>query len=141
MERELLLEVVVLGLEISWEKILPGNVYTWKLRYQAYTTCSSLFVGVIDESRFSVECDCEEDDHGILNGNGSVYGRLSGNTTQWNPGELPEISVNLINNALKIKSVGNSRINLTGTLPRLSSGNYYPFASFCYSDHVLEIVE
>ncbi|KAL0251084.1 hypothetical protein GEMRC1_000298 [Eukaryota sp. GEM-RC1] len=121
------------------DPLLPGNVYTWKLRYQG--TTYSLFVGVIDVSKFSVDGNCRQDAHGIFNVNGTVRGCLSGTTTQWNRGELLEINVNLVNNTLTIKSVSNSSINLTGTLPRLSSGNYYPFASLWYSNHVLEIVE
>ncbi|KAL0251088.1 hypothetical protein GEMRC1_000302 [Eukaryota sp. GEM-RC1] len=122
----------MVSIEISWEKIhffqVPG-VY-W---------CS--FVGVIDESEFSVDGECYENGHGTFNGGALVHGCLSGSTTQWNPGELLEISVDLINYTLTIKSVSNSSINLTGTLPRLSSGNYYPFALLYDSDHELEIVE
>ncbi|KAL0251723.1 hypothetical protein GEMRC1_000935 [Eukaryota sp. GEM-RC1] len=33
------------------DPLLPGNVYTWKLRYQGITR--SLVVGVIDESKFN----------------------------------------------------------------------------------------
>ncbi|KAL0251893.1 hypothetical protein GEMRC1_001105 [Eukaryota sp. GEM-RC1] len=121
------------------DPLLPGNVYTWKLRYQGGTDC--LIVGVIDESKFSVEGDCRWNAHCFHNHGSAVRGCLSGNQTQWNPGELLEITVNLINHSLTIKSVSNSSINLTGTLPQLSSGNYYPFARLCYSNHVLEIVE
>ncbi|KAL0252223.1 hypothetical protein GEMRC1_001435 [Eukaryota sp. GEM-RC1] len=121
------------------DPLLPGNEYTWKLRYQG--TTYSLFVGVIDVSKFSVDGNCRQDAHGIFNVNGTVRGCLSGTTTQWNRGELLEINVNLVNNTLTIKSVSNSSINLTGTLPRLSSGNYYPFATLRHSDHELEIVE
>ncbi|KAL0251874.1 hypothetical protein GEMRC1_001086 [Eukaryota sp. GEM-RC1] len=60
---------------------------------------------------------------------------------QWNPGELLEINVNLSSYTLTIKSVSNSSFYRTGTLPRLSSGNYYPFASLGHSHHHLEIVE
>ncbi|KAL0251185.1 hypothetical protein GEMRC1_000398 [Eukaryota sp. GEM-RC1] len=120
------------------DPLLPNNEYTWKLRYHGNT--NNLYVGVIDESKFSVEGHCYLNAHCFLNGN-SVYGCLSGNKTQWNPGELLEINVNLINHNLTIKSVSNSSINLTGTLPRLSSGNYYPFAMLYHRDHVLEIVE
>ncbi|KAL0251701.1 hypothetical protein GEMRC1_000913 [Eukaryota sp. GEM-RC1] len=120
------------------DPLLPGNEYTWKLRYQGHT--SNLFVAVIDESKFSVEGRCYENAHGFVNSN-HVWGCLSGNKTQWNPGELLEINVNLINHTLTIKSVSNSSINLTGTLPRLSSGNYYPYALLWHSDHVIEIVE
>ncbi|KAL0249590.1 hypothetical protein GEMRC1_004820 [Eukaryota sp. GEM-RC1] len=121
------------------DPLLPGNVYTWKLRYQGSNR--SLVVGVIDESKFSVEGHCFENAHCFHNSGKGVFGCLSGNKTQWNPGELLEINVNLINYVLTIKSVSNSSINLSGTLPRLSSGNYYPFAYLCHSDHVLEIVE
>ncbi|KAL0251558.1 hypothetical protein GEMRC1_000771 [Eukaryota sp. GEM-RC1] len=119
------------------DPLLPGNEYTWKLRYQG--TTSNLVVGVIDESKFSVDDGCVNA-HCFYNGN-DVWGCLSGNKTQWNPGELLEINVNLINHTLTIKSVSNSSINLTGTLPRLSSGNYYPYALLWHSDHVIEIVE
>ncbi|KAL0251112.1 hypothetical protein GEMRC1_000326 [Eukaryota sp. GEM-RC1] len=120
------------------DPLLPGNEYTWKLRYQGLT--GGLVVGVIDESKFSVESNCYQKGHCSSNC-GLVWGCLSGNKTQWNPGELLEISVNLINHTLTIKSVSNSSINLTGTLPRLSSGNYYPYAYMYYSKHVVEIVE
>ncbi|KAL0251925.1 hypothetical protein GEMRC1_001137 [Eukaryota sp. GEM-RC1] len=121
------------------DPLLPGNDYTWKLRYQGRTI--SLFVGVIDESKFSVDDACYVNAHGIFNGNGNYYGCLSGTSTQWNPGSLLEININLIDYILTIKSVSNSSINLTGTLPRLSSGNYYPFASLYWAYHELEIFE
>ncbi|KAL0252178.1 hypothetical protein GEMRC1_001390 [Eukaryota sp. GEM-RC1] len=121
------------------DPLLSGNVYTWKLRYQG-TTCS-LFVGVIDGSKFVVDGDCFDNTHCRSNSGNTIGGCLSGNTTQWNPGELLEINANLVNNTLTIKSVSNSSINLSGTLHRLSSGNYYPFASLFYSDHELETVE
>ncbi|KAL0251791.1 hypothetical protein GEMRC1_001003 [Eukaryota sp. GEM-RC1] len=120
------------------DPLLPGNEYTWKMRYQGHT--SGLFVGVIDESKFSVEGNCYQNAHCFYNGN-RVRGCLSGDKTQWNPGELLEINVNLINHTLTIKSVSNSSINLTGTLPRLSSGNYFPYAYLPHRDHGLEIVE
>ncbi|KAL0252221.1 hypothetical protein GEMRC1_001433 [Eukaryota sp. GEM-RC1] len=120
------------------DPLLPGNVYSWKLRYQGNTT--ALVVGVIDESKFRVDVKCEQNAHGCRN-NRSVYGCLSGNTSQWNPGELLEVSVNLINYTLSINSVSSSSINLTGTLTRLSSGNYFPYALLFCCDHVLEIVE
>ncbi|KAL0251183.1 hypothetical protein GEMRC1_000396 [Eukaryota sp. GEM-RC1] len=120
------------------DPLLPGNDYTWKLRNQGTTTM--LFVGVIDQSKFSVDRGCYQNAHGTFN-HDEVRGCLSGSTTQWNRGEILEINVNLINNTLTIKSVSNSSINLTGTLPRLSSGNHYPFTSLYYSDHELEIVE
>ncbi|KAL0251001.1 hypothetical protein GEMRC1_000215 [Eukaryota sp. GEM-RC1] len=120
------------------DPLLPGDEYTWKLRYQGGT--GGLVVGVIDESKFSVDGYCWGNAHCFHNGN-NVFGCLSGNKTKWNPGELLEINVNLINHTLTIKSVSNSSINLTGTLPRLSSGNYYPYALLWYSDHVIEIVE
>ncbi|KAL0251102.1 hypothetical protein GEMRC1_000316 [Eukaryota sp. GEM-RC1] len=120
------------------DPLLPGNLYTWKLRYQRVT--SGLVVGVIDESKFSVDGSCWNSAHCFHNGN-SVWGCLSGNKTKWNPGELLEISVNLINHTLTIKSVSNSSINLSGTLPRLSSGNYYPYVLLYHGNHELEIVE
>ncbi|KAL0251320.1 hypothetical protein GEMRC1_000533 [Eukaryota sp. GEM-RC1] len=101
---------------------------------------NSLIVGVIDESKFRVGGYIVGSAHCFHNGD-SVFGCLSGNKTQWNPGHLIEINVNLINHTLTIKSVSNSSINLTGTLPSLSSGNYYPYAFMYHSDHVLEIVE
>ncbi|KAL0250893.1 hypothetical protein GEMRC1_000107 [Eukaryota sp. GEM-RC1] len=121
------------------DPLLPGNEYTWKLRYQGDTRW--LIVGVIDESKFRVDGHCFQNAHCFRNHGNYVYGCLSGNKTQWNPGELLEISVNLINFTLTIKSVGNSSINLTGTLPQLSSGNYFPYGLLYHSDHVLEIVE
>ncbi|KAL0252150.1 hypothetical protein GEMRC1_001362 [Eukaryota sp. GEM-RC1] len=120
------------------DPLLPGNVYTWKLRYQGRT--GSLIVGVIDESKFSVEGNLDTGAHRFHN-LGGVFGCLSGIKTHLNPGELFEINVNLINHTLTIKSVDNSSINLTGTLPQLSSGNYYPYAMLYHIDHVLEIVE
>ncbi|KAL0251471.1 hypothetical protein GEMRC1_000684 [Eukaryota sp. GEM-RC1] len=120
------------------DPLLPGNEYTWKLRYQG--NIQSLVVGVIDESKFIVEGDCFEDAH-CLESSNQFDTCLLGNKAQWNPGELLEINVNLINYTLTIKSMSNSSINLTGTLPRLSSGNYYPWAFLWYSDHELEIVE
>ncbi|KAL0251016.1 hypothetical protein GEMRC1_000230 [Eukaryota sp. GEM-RC1] len=130
-ERELLLEVVVVGIDISWEKI-----------HFFQGTTSGLVVGVIDESkfRFSDECHCYLNAHCFHNTGNQVWGCLSGNKTQWNPGELLEINVNLVNSTLTIKSVSNSSINLTGTLPRLSRGNCYPYALLSRSDHGLEIV-
>ncbi|KAL0251139.1 hypothetical protein GEMRC1_000934 [Eukaryota sp. GEM-RC1] len=121
------------------DPLLPGNNYTWKLRYQGTTDC--LFVGVIDESKFSVDGDCFQSAHCFENDGDRIHGSFSGTRAQWNPGELLEINANLINYTLTIKSVSNSLINLTGILPRLSSGNYYPFALSCFSNHVLEIVE
>ncbi|KAL0243002.1 hypothetical protein GEMRC1_005565 [Eukaryota sp. GEM-RC1] len=119
------------------DPLLPGNEYTWKLRYKGYT--HGLYVGVIDESKFKV-------DGGVGNahcfGNASyVYGCLSGTKTKWNPGELLEINANLINYTLTIKSVSNSSINLTGTLPSLNSGNYYAYVFLHNDDYELEIVE
>ncbi|KAL0252177.1 hypothetical protein GEMRC1_001389 [Eukaryota sp. GEM-RC1] len=104
------------------DPLLPGNEYTWKLRYQG--TADNLIVGVIDEAKFSVGGNCWSNGHCFHNASG-VFGCLSGNKTQWNPGELLEINVNLINHTLTIKSVSNSSINLTGTLPRLSSETPY----------------
>ncbi|KAL0252179.1 hypothetical protein GEMRC1_001391 [Eukaryota sp. GEM-RC1] len=124
---------------LAEDPLLPGNVYTWKLRYQGDSI--NLFVGVIDESKFVVDGGSDRNAHCFSNDGGTVYGCLPRNYSRWNPGELLEINVNLVNYTLKIMSVSNSSINLTGTLPRLSSGNYYPFASFYYSDHGLEIVE
>ncbi|KAL0251758.1 hypothetical protein GEMRC1_000970 [Eukaryota sp. GEM-RC1] len=121
------------------DPLLPGNVYTWKLRYQGDT--NGLIVGVIDEAKFRVDGNCYENAQCFHNNGIGVWGCLSGNKTQWNPRELVEISVNLINHTLTIKSVSNSSINLSGTLPRLTSGNYYPYARLSFSDHVLEIVE
>ncbi|KAL0251143.1 hypothetical protein GEMRC1_000357 [Eukaryota sp. GEM-RC1] len=110
------------------DPLLPGGYY-------------KSFVGVIEESEFSVDDECYVNAHGIFNGNGNFYGCLTGTSTQWNPGELLEINVNLIDYTLTIKSVSNSSINLTGTLPRLGSGNYYPFASLYWTYHELEIFE
>ncbi|KAL0242857.1 hypothetical protein GEMRC1_005420 [Eukaryota sp. GEM-RC1] len=117
--------------------LLPGNDYTWKLKYQG-TPCG-LWVGVIDETKFSLDgwpenghCFCNDD---------AVEGCLSGKVDQWDAGELLEINANLINYTLTIKSVRNSSINLTGDLPRLRSGDYYPFALLYRSEHVLDIVE
>ncbi|KAL0251861.1 hypothetical protein GEMRC1_001073 [Eukaryota sp. GEM-RC1] len=120
------------------DPLLPGNVYTWKLRYQGNT--NSLWVGVIDESKFSGGSYVMNEFHCFCNDTRS-YGCLSGNKAKWNPGELLEINVNLSNYTLTIKSFSNSSINLTGTLPRLSSGNYYPWAFLYYGSHELEIVE
>ncbi|KAL0251108.1 hypothetical protein GEMRC1_000322 [Eukaryota sp. GEM-RC1] len=120
------------------DPLLPGNVYTWKLRYQG-RNCG-LYVGVIDESKFRVDCDCTYMAHCYACGD-TFQGCLFGTSNKWNPGELLEINANLTNYTLTIKSVSNFSINLTGTLPKLSSGNYYPFASLFWSDHELEIVE
>ncbi|KAL0250910.1 hypothetical protein GEMRC1_000124 [Eukaryota sp. GEM-RC1] len=117
--------------------LLPGNVYTWKLRYQGDS--GMLFIGVIDESKFRVDSGSSSKAHCFEND--AVCGCLSGNTSPWNPGELLEINVNLVNHTLTIKSVSNSSINLTGTLPKLISGNYYPYAWLFHRNHVLEIVE
>ncbi|KAL0252035.1 hypothetical protein GEMRC1_001247 [Eukaryota sp. GEM-RC1] len=122
------------------DPLLPGNDYTWKLRYQGKTF--NLLVGVIDESKFIVfGVKCYENAHCFENNGDRIRGCLSGNKAMWNPGELLEINANLMNYTLTIKSVSNSSINLTGTLPRLSSGNYYPFARLYCSNHELEIVE
>ncbi|KAL0251935.1 hypothetical protein GEMRC1_001147 [Eukaryota sp. GEM-RC1] len=129
----------VIGNILGEDPLPPGNEYTWKLRYQG-TTCS-LIVGVIDESQFSVEGRCYDYAHCFENDCDRITGCLSGNKTKWNPGELLEINVNLVNYSLTIKSMSNSLINLTGPLPRLSSGNYYPYATLWRDDHVLEIVE
>ncbi|KAL0251501.1 hypothetical protein GEMRC1_000714 [Eukaryota sp. GEM-RC1] len=120
------------------DPLLPGNVYTWKLRYQGNRY--DLYVGVIDESKFRVEYGVGNA-HCFENDGDRITGCLSGNKTAWSPGELLEINVNLINYTLTIKSVSNSSINLTGTLTRLSRGNYYPFAQVNKSNHVLEIVD
>ncbi|KAL0250864.1 hypothetical protein GEMRC1_000078 [Eukaryota sp. GEM-RC1] len=135
---------VVVGGVGNWRNILgedpllPGNVYTWKLRYQGEENC--LDVGVIDESKYSVGRNCNSNLHGLHVG-GTMFGCLPGYSNNWKPGELLEINANLVNNTLNIKSVSNSSINLTGTLPRLSSGNYYLFARLDERNHVLEIVE
>ncbi|KAL0251280.1 hypothetical protein GEMRC1_000493 [Eukaryota sp. GEM-RC1] len=47
------------------DPLLPGNVYTWKLRYQGST--DALFVGVLDESKFSVEGGCYQYAHCFRN--------------------------------------------------------------------------
>ncbi|KAL0251189.1 hypothetical protein GEMRC1_000402 [Eukaryota sp. GEM-RC1] len=120
------------------DPLLPGNVYTWKLRYQGGT--NSLVVGVIDESKFSVEGGCYNNAHGYRNDLGG-QGCLSGNKTRWIPNELLEFNVNLINHTLTIKSVSNSSINLNRTLPRLCSGNYYVYGFLYHRTHELEIVE
>ncbi|KAL0239916.1 hypothetical protein GEMRC1_010024 [Eukaryota sp. GEM-RC1] len=120
------------------DPLLPGNDYTWKMRYHGYP--ANLWVGVIDESNSSLDDNCFLYGHGIFNHN-DVYGCLAGHKAQWNPGELLEINVNLINYTLTIKSVRNSVIELTGTLPRLSSGNYFLHAEMYYNNHVLEIVD
>ncbi|KAL0251020.1 hypothetical protein GEMRC1_000234 [Eukaryota sp. GEM-RC1] len=120
------------------DPLLPGHHYTWKMRYQGGT--DSLYVGVIDGSKFKVQGSCWENAHCFANGT-SINGCLSGNRSPWIPGELLEINVNLVTYTLTIKSMSNSSINLTGTLPRLSSYNYYPYAFLYYGDHVLEIVE
>ncbi|KAL0249267.1 hypothetical protein GEMRC1_004500 [Eukaryota sp. GEM-RC1] len=120
------------------DPLLPENVYTWKLWYQGNT--NHLLVGVIDESKFSVEGRCHDDAH-CYSSHNQAFGCLSGSKTKWNPGELLEITVDLINYKLTIECVGSSSIYLSGTLPRLSSGNYYPFARLYFSDHVLDVVE
>ncbi|KAL0251683.1 hypothetical protein GEMRC1_000895 [Eukaryota sp. GEM-RC1] len=120
------------------DPLLPGNVYTWKLRYQGST--SDLYVGVIDKSKFSVGGGAGRHHHCYGIGN-RIKGCLSGNSAKLNPGELLEINANLINHTLTIKSMSNFSINLTETLPRLSSDNYYPWALLHRSNHVLEIVE
>ncbi|KAL0251591.1 hypothetical protein GEMRC1_000804 [Eukaryota sp. GEM-RC1] len=119
--------------------LLPGHDYTWKLRYQGNT--DMLFVGVIDESEFSADGYCSMNAHCFVNHGSSAYGCLSGSRAKWNLGELLEINANLIDFTLTIKSVSDSSINLTGTLPILSIGNYYPFAFLYCGNHVLEIVE
>ncbi|KAL0237825.1 hypothetical protein GEMRC1_012299 [Eukaryota sp. GEM-RC1] len=126
-QKELFTEVVM-GTEVSWEKthFFQGNT-------------GVLVVGVVDESEFLVS-SCYASAHCIYS-HGGGSGCLSGNKTKWNPGELVEINVNLINHTLTIKSVRNSSINLVGTLPRLSSGNYYLYAHLFHSDQLLEIVE
>ncbi|KAL0251037.1 hypothetical protein GEMRC1_000251 [Eukaryota sp. GEM-RC1] len=120
------------------DPLRPGNFYSWKLRYEG--SHQSLVVGVIDESKFRVDGECFHNAHCYVNSNCS-YGCRSGNKTIWNPYELLQITANLINYTLTIKYVSNPSITLTGTLPRLSSGNFYLFASLFCCDHVLEIVE
>ncbi|KAL0251269.1 hypothetical protein GEMRC1_000482 [Eukaryota sp. GEM-RC1] len=46
------------------DPLLPGNVYTWKLRYQG--TATALVVGVIDESQFTVDGESVEHAHGFF---------------------------------------------------------------------------
>ncbi|KAL0229423.1 hypothetical protein GEMRC1_014040 [Eukaryota sp. GEM-RC1] len=121
------------------DPLTPGNVYTWKLKYQGNSR--NLDVGVIDESKFSVDGRCYTCAHCFRNNVGYLYGCLSGRQEQWNPGELLEINVNLINYSLTIKSVGNSSIYLTGRLPKLSDGNYYPYACLYNKNHQLEIIQ
>ncbi|KAL0251753.1 hypothetical protein GEMRC1_000965 [Eukaryota sp. GEM-RC1] len=118
--------------------LLPGNLYTWKLRYQGNT--QGLWVGVIDESKFSVDGRCFGNGRCFYNDN-AVCGGLSGNKCEWQPGDLLQINVDLIDYTITIKSLSNSSIDLTGTLPRLSSGHYYPYAFLWYSDLELEIVQ
>ncbi|KAL0248346.1 hypothetical protein GEMRC1_003582 [Eukaryota sp. GEM-RC1] len=118
--------------------LLPGNVYTWKLKYQGSSNC--LWVGVIDESNFRDSGRVFTEAYCFANG-GGVTGSLSGERAQWKSGEVLEINVNLIHYTITIRSVGNSSIDFTGTLPRVNSGNYYPFATLYCSDQVLEIVE
>ncbi|KAL0229502.1 hypothetical protein GEMRC1_014119 [Eukaryota sp. GEM-RC1] len=101
---------------VSAEPLLPGNDYTWKLRYKGPN--QSLVVGVIEESMFKIDGDCFENCQGLFNGGGEVLGYLSGNPAQWKPGELLEINVNLISNKLTIKSIRNSSIDLTGSLEK-----------------------
>ncbi|KAL0251462.1 hypothetical protein GEMRC1_000675 [Eukaryota sp. GEM-RC1] len=50
---------------LGQDPIYPGNNYTWKLRYQGDT--DNLWVGVIDESKFSVDSGCYMDAHGTFN--------------------------------------------------------------------------
>ncbi|KAL0249123.1 hypothetical protein GEMRC1_004356 [Eukaryota sp. GEM-RC1] len=119
--------------------LLPGNDYTWKMWYQGCH--SDLCIGVIDEAEFNIDGDCYESAHCCFSCEDKGFGCLSGFKIQWKPGELLEINANLIDFTLTVKSVGNSSTYLTGTLPRLSSGNYYPFACLYYVNHVLEIVE
>ncbi|KAL0249444.1 hypothetical protein GEMRC1_004676 [Eukaryota sp. GEM-RC1] len=119
--------------------LLPGSSYTWKLRYQG--TTRNLWVGVIDESRFTVSGRCFENAHCFHNGNYGYGCLFECKTNPWSPGDLLHINANLINYTLTIKSLSNSSVYLKGTLPRLSSGNYYSFANLSYSDQVLEIVE
>ncbi|KAL0251563.1 hypothetical protein GEMRC1_000776 [Eukaryota sp. GEM-RC1] len=121
------------------DPLLPGNEYTWKLRYRGRDRY--LFVGVIDESKFKVDGYWSwEWAHCFENDGDRIRGCLSGIKNKWNAGELLEISANLITYTLTIKTVGSPYINLTGTLPRLRSGNYYPFALLGKSDHVLQVV-
>ncbi|KAL0251452.1 hypothetical protein GEMRC1_000665 [Eukaryota sp. GEM-RC1] len=105
--------------------------------YQGGT--DALFVGVIDESKFRVSGCCYENAHCFENNR--IHGCLSGPASRWKPGEFLEVKVNLITHTLTIKSVGKSSINMTGTLPRLISGNYYTYASLCCRNQALEIVE
>ncbi|KAL0251817.1 hypothetical protein GEMRC1_001029 [Eukaryota sp. GEM-RC1] len=121
--------------------LIPGNDYTWKLRYQGHT--SDIFVGIIDESKFSIneEDECHFDAHGIFNDECDFQNNLSSVIVDWNPGELLEINANLINYTLTIKFVGNSSMYHTETLPRLSRGNYYQYAHMWSMDHVIEIVD
>ncbi|KAL0246268.1 hypothetical protein GEMRC1_007480 [Eukaryota sp. GEM-RC1] len=120
--------------------LLPSDVYTWKLWYEGDT--HYLIVGVIDESEFRVDDVCYENAHGRSSSGNTICGCLSGNGTQWDSREILEINANLINYTLTIRTVDNSSIYHSGTLPRLSSGNYYyPFARLAQSDHELEILE
>ncbi|KAL0252124.1 hypothetical protein GEMRC1_001336 [Eukaryota sp. GEM-RC1] len=99
------------------DPLLPGKLYTWKLRYQGYTRC--LFVGVIDESEFKVEGYWSWEWAHCFENCDRMRGCLSGIKNNWVPGELLEINANLITYTLTIKTVDSPYINLTGTLPRL----------------------
>ncbi|KAL0248902.1 hypothetical protein GEMRC1_004136 [Eukaryota sp. GEM-RC1] len=121
------------------EPLLPGNVYTWKLRFEGDD--KHIVVGVIDESKFGSDVCCYAKAHTFHSCGGHVFGGLSGNKAQWNRDEELEITANLIDETLTIQSLSSSSIDLSGPLPKLNNGNYYPYFFMRNSDQVLEIVE
>ncbi|KAL0246507.1 hypothetical protein GEMRC1_007719 [Eukaryota sp. GEM-RC1] len=124
---------------LGQDPLLPGNVYSWRILYSGYPL--NIFVGVINESNFKSDEWCEDLAHGCFNGFGDPSGCLSGKSSQWDEHEILEISVDMTKNVMTIRSVGNDGISLTGVLPMLSQGYYYPFFVLYRNDHVIELVD
>ncbi|KAL0226209.1 hypothetical protein P9112_013533 [Eukaryota sp. TZLM1-RC] len=122
---------------LSENPLVTGYVYTWKVRY--FGTPNSLSVGIIDEKDFALRGFSHEA-HGFSNGKRSlVTGCLSGAKAKWNPGDLLQITADMISFTLTIESLNSSSIYLSGTLPQAKS-DYYFCARLCHHDQQLEFV-
>ncbi|KAL0235049.1 hypothetical protein GEMRC1_001631 [Eukaryota sp. GEM-RC1] len=104
--------------------LLPDSVYQWKVRYRGNPR--GFRVGVIDEKKFTVDGKCFDLAHCVSSSNMS-YGCLSDLSAEWKPGQVLEVTADMVLHILTVKSVADSTINVTGTLPTLGSGSYYPY--------------
>ncbi|KAL0236309.1 hypothetical protein GEMRC1_002891 [Eukaryota sp. GEM-RC1] len=115
--------------------------FTWKVKYRG--TPKNLFVGVIEEGKFKDSQRCGARGVRVMkNGMCKLQGILPNEEFKWTAEEVLEITVDVSNNLIVIKSVDTPRINLWRPLcSRVLSGVFYPFFTLSYSNHQIEFVD